>query len=138
MATYSYGKKTRVRRSGVKAVGPTSAELERQTASMASYSPPGGGYQHDVGDIAGQTSVAKKKQMMAAAQQRYRSRQGYDGAPNLGTGANGTSPARVSPNSLGGGDDTDLDGLTGREMNARRSDNPRQRRRKGNRYYRTD
>jgi hypothetical protein len=30
MATYSYGKKTRVRRSSVKAVGPTSAELERQ------------------------------------------------------------------------------------------------------------
>jgi hypothetical protein len=39
MATYSYGRKTKVRRSGVKAIGPTSAELERQAAKMTSAPP---------------------------------------------------------------------------------------------------
>jgi hypothetical protein len=84
MASYSYGKKTRVRRSGVKAIGPTSAELE---ASMAKYTlpsdeprgdSPGGTYNRGrpwgrTGDMQyGSNARAQQDMRQSAARRRYR------------------------------------------------------------------
>lgn len=102
-------------------------------AKAASYSPPGSGYQHDVGDIAGQTSVAKKKQLLGQMRREWYDRNGgKDGGPARGNvPGNPIAPNGHSRPRYPGG---------GSGMNARRNDLPslQGRRRKGNRYYRTD
>jgi hypothetical protein len=80
MASYSYGKKTRVRRSGVKAVGPTSAELERQTARMASAPP----IPDRVGD--------QQQQRFRRAQEQNRAWNNYHNDPGMFGRDGGMSP----------------------------------------------
>ena len=123
-------RKVKVKRQGYE-VTPPGAPLPIK-ARLASYSPPGSGYHHDVGDIAGQTSVAKKKQMMAAARRRYDMSRGWDGAPNL-TGP-GSTPSRIPPSNMR---PNYPQGTLGTEDPHTR-ERMQGRRRKGNRYYRTD
>lgn len=118
MATYSYGKKTRVRRSGVKAIGPTSAELERQTARMASAPP----IPDRVGDQQRQRNI----------DQWNRFNGGRDGGiPRNQVPGNPFAPNGRVPN---------RDDWRGREGLAPPGQLPhlQGRRKRGNRYYRTD
>jgi hypothetical protein len=146
MATYSYGKKTRVRRAGVKAIGPTSAELEARAAKapvarMASYTPPSADQGISPGEQLKKATMrqrmAQQAQQYEARRRRYQEQAGKDG----GVGTVDT-PARQLRQYHGPEDSYDWRTGGGASSSGLYSpssrSNAQSRRRKGNRYYRTD
>jgi hypothetical protein len=97
MASYSYGKKTRVRRSGVKAVGPTSAELE---ASMAKYKLPPGPRGDNPGGVTGGQDQGRTGDMRFSSQ--YTGNVRKNPSAPFGRYENGQPMPEVLPSTRGG------------------------------------